>query len=452
MREKLKHLEQAQKYLLKGNVEKAISEYQRAVELDPNDNTTRLRLAELLGKAGRKNEAIEEFLKVADVYSKRGFYMQAIAAYKHILRIDPLRVDINEKIGDLYRKQGLIGEAVAQYLGVLRHLEKEKRVSDAVELIKKISETDPSNYTMRARLVMICWKEGLKEQGDEELERIHKELLEKGLLPEAQEIYTKIIEEFPDNIDLMQKLCDVYFRMSDREKLIGILRNIEKICEEKRQPELLKRLGRKYGIRLEELTKSEVKRETITAPIEEEILEGEIISTEPEKEPAQEEFDLREKFVSITEKNKYSFESIFEEFKKGISEQLSKEDYDSHYNLGIAYKEMGLYDDAIGEFQISMNDSEKRVSSILMISSCLVEKGEGQRACELIKDTIDQGGLERQELIGLKYQLALAYKACGRYKEALTEMEEVYSMDNSFLDVERELSQLKQLAEQEGRA
>ncbi len=454
MKDKLKYLEQAQRYLLKGNVERAILEYRKAVELDPNDNITRLRLGELLGKAGRKNEAAEEFIKVADAYSRRGFYMQAIAAYKHVLKVDPMRIDINEKIGDLYRKQGLVGEAVAQYLGVLRHLEKEKRISEALELIKKIFETDPSNYLMRSRLVMICWKEGLKDHAIQELDKIHKELMAKRLFSEAQEIYTGILEEFPGNIDLLEKLCDTYFRMGEREKALEVLTTINQICLEKGKPDLIRKISKKFEISAEEFTKGERYEEPPAEVPVDEVTEGELILKELEKESARAEgeFDLREKILSIPEKDKYSFESVFEEFKKGIAEQLSREDYESHYDLGIAYKEMGLYDDAIGEFKIAMADSEKRISSILMISSCLINKGEGEEACRLLEETISEGELEKQEIAALKYQLALAYKASGRIADALTVMEEVYNMDSEFMEVKKELLHLRKLAKEKERA
>ena len=52
-----------------------------------------------------------------------------------------------------------------------------------------------------------------------------------------------------------------------------------------------------------------------------------------------------------------SLEEIFREFKKGVEQQLSAEDYETHYNLGIAYKEMGLVDEAIGEFQLASKDA-----------------------------------------------------------------------------------------------
>src|SRR5262249_29552450 len=45
-------------------------------------------------------------------------------------------------------------------------------------------------------------------------------------------------------------------------------------------------------------------------------------------------------------------ESVFAQFKKGVAAQISPEDSDTHFDLGIAYKEMGLTDDAISEFEL----------------------------------------------------------------------------------------------------
>src|SRR5262249_36137488 len=55
----------------------------------------------------------------------------------------------------------------------------------------------------------------------------------------------------------------------------------------------------------------------------------------------------------------YSLEDILSDFKKGVEKQLGSEDYDTRYNLGIAYKEMGLIDEAIAEFQIAAKDPKR---------------------------------------------------------------------------------------------
>ena len=66
---------------------------------------------------------------------------------------------------------------------------------------------------------------------------------------------------------------------------------------------------------------------------------------------------------------------IFKEFKKGVDKQLGKEDYDTRYNLGIAYKEMGLIDEAIAEFQLAAKDEKRLLECSSMLGICFLEKG-----------------------------------------------------------------------------
>ena len=66
---------------------------------------------------------------------------------------------------------------------------------------------------------------------------------------------------------------------------------------------------------------------------------------------------------------------IFKEFKKGVDKQLGKEDYDTRYNLGIAYKEMGLIDEAIAEFQLAAKDEARVLECSSMLGICFLEKG-----------------------------------------------------------------------------
>ena len=68
-------------------------------------------------------------------------------------------------------------------------------------------------------------------------------------------------------------------------------------------------------------------------------------------------------------------DDIFTEFKKGVKEFLGDEDHETHYNLGIAYKEMGLVNEAIGEFQLAIKGAERFFDASSMLALCFKEKG-----------------------------------------------------------------------------
>lgn len=117
--DKEKTLELAQRYLLKGQLKKAIQEYLKLIEADPKDKRLYLKLGDLYYKNGEKEKAIKEYLKLADLYAEEELNFRAISIYKKILSIDPKRVEALHKIAKLYLKEGLSGDAKNYYQNIL---------------------------------------------------------------------------------------------------------------------------------------------------------------------------------------------------------------------------------------------------------------------------------------------------------------------------------------------
>ena len=104
---------------------------------------------------------------------------------------------------------------------------------------------------------------------------------------------------------------------------------------------------------------------------------------------------------------------IFKEFKKGVDKQLGKEDYDTRYNLGIAYKEMGLVDEAIAEFQLAAKDENRLLECSSMLGICFLEKGMPKLAVKWFEKGLTAPGRTDEEYQGLRYDLAMAHEAAG---------------------------------------
>ena len=82
------------------------------------------------------------------------------------------------------------------------------------------------------------------------------------------------------------------------------------------------------------------------------------------------------------------FESIFADFKKGVSEALSEQDFETRYDLGIAYKGMDLLEDAIGEFRICLDCPTRRLDSLHLIGVCALELGRDSEAASYLKQAL----------------------------------------------------------------
>ena len=141
-----------------------------------------------------------------------------------------------------------------------------------------------------------------------------------------------------------------------------------------------------------------------------------------------------------------TLDDIFEEFKKGVEQQSTKEDADTHYNLGVAYKEMGLLDDAIGEFIMTPEDEPKFVQSRYMLGLCYMEKGEYQNAIGEIRNALDYAealGLETENRIEMHYDLGLACQCAGNIDSATDEFQKVVDEDPGYRDTAAKLNDIQ---------
>ncbi len=127
-------------------------------------------------------------------------------------------------------------------------------------------------------------------------------------------------------------------------------------------------------------------------------------------------------------------------------------DFDTHYNLGIAYKEMGLTDDAIGEFQKAYNlvKDESRSSPFIqacnMLSLCFFEKGIYKSAIKWCERGLESPGHQEHEYLALKYDMMNAYEKMGDAGKALDLGNEILEISIGYRDVAEKVKYLKNQA------
>jgi len=139
-----------------------------------------------------------------------------------------------------------------------------------------------------------------------------------------------------------------------------------------------------------------------------------------------------------------SLEEIVEAFKKGVELQVDAEDYNTHYNLGIAYKEMGLMDEAIGEFQFAAKDSGLLVDCCSMLGLCFKEKGMQSLAEKWYRRGIESSnGRDEETVLGLRYDLADLLASMGQNRKAFELFTEIFGTNSKYRDVAVRLKELE---------
>lgn len=137
-----------------------------------------------------------------------------------------------------------------------------------------------------------------------------------------------------------------------------------------------------------------------------------------------------------------TLEEIVEGFKKGVAESLSPEDYDTHFNLGIAYREMGLLDEAIGEFQLAAKHSRYLLDCCSLLGACFLEKGLPELAVKWYQRGLETPDLTEDAMLGLLYDLGNLYATTGEVDKARKTFVEIYGINSNYRDVVARLEEL----------
>ncbi len=141
---------------------------------------------------------------------------------------------------------------------------------------------------------------------------------------------------------------------------------------------------------------------------------------------------------------------VFQEFRNELGEYGDKdEDLETHYNLGIAYREMGLLDEAIGEFQKVATSVEggkpfpytMNCSTLLALS--FMDKGEPKIASLWYRRALDLPGLDQETILALRYDLGVSLESAGASSEALDNFRQVYAINIDYRDVADHIAELQ---------
>jgi tetratricopeptide (TPR) repeat protein len=160
----------------------------------------------------------------------------------------------------------------------------------------------------------------------------------------------------------------------------------------------------------------------------------------PEPGPAAETFDSGE-MQSLQHETP---NGTVEVTRRGVIERgVSAEDFETHYDLGIAYKEMGLVDEAMNEFRQVMKDPKREVQCHLMLGLCFIEKQSYTEAINQFKKGLYVEGITDPEALSLYYELGQAYEKIGDPREALYYYDKVQKRDPKFRDLSRRLRALR---------
>ena len=239
-----KLLESAQKNLEKGQLQKAIKDYQKVVQADPRDVRIRQKLADLLCRARLNEEALGEYEAVAKYYAENGFYLKAIAVYRQMQKIDPAQVKIYHRLAELNEKQGLVGNAMAEYKSLVGYYEQQAMMPEAINVLQKMKELGPDNLNIRVKIAESYAASHLVDKANGEFLEILALLEQKEDFAKVVKLYELFLPKLPASLELNLGHALAWIRKGDIAHGTALLQ-----AEKSRHPEepaVLRALAKAY--------------------------------------------------------------------------------------------------------------------------------------------------------------------------------------------------------------
>jgi tetratricopeptide (TPR) repeat protein len=400
--------------ILKDMQKEALNCYKEALEITPDNESLSAKVAELDKEVSKELEeefisiktekSVDEAIVEADIFLRYGLYDNV----KNLLEVykdrEPENIELHLRLKSLYVDTGDKEQAITECLILNELYKKAGDISKGEQVIKEAYEISPEDQ----RLISVT------------APPLHEKEEEVTITPSEGPAIEDYSEEIAE--------ADFYSRQGLTDEARAILERLQTLFPENKE------IGQKLDS-LGQVIETEQKTEHIEEKQEEIILtESEILEAEEIHEPALDS-DVMD---------------IFNEFKKGLEKELDEEDYETHYNLGIAYKEMGLTDDAIREFQTSRNNPKRFVPSSSMLGICYMEKGLYPLAIDVLRNAIEKMEDRGESYWSMKYDLAEAYEKKGNLKEALDLYTAVYGWNSKFRSVSDKLTNLRAKVTEDG--
>jgi tetratricopeptide (TPR) repeat protein len=320
---------------------------------------------------------------------------------------------------------------------------------DRCERLREEVEANPGDWARRRRLAEALLEAGERTAGLDELASTALGLEVEGALTDAVRVLDDLVRVAPEQVAYHQKRVELAVRLGDRDRL---RESYLDLADALVRSGLAVRAEPVY-VRVLELDPWDDRARAAlgaSAPPPP--------SPKPSAKPADDGYvnladwladdaaprdtRMRVKEPTVTGDEDADFDQLLQNFREGVARSLGDDDYESHYDLGVAYKEMGLLDDAVAEFQRALRSPTHRLPAYEALGQCFLEQGSFPVAVTVLSRALHEPGLDDEQRVGVLYLLGYACEALQRRDEARSYYQRVYATDIHFRDVAERLTAL----------
>jgi tetratricopeptide (TPR) repeat protein len=309
-------------------------------------------------------------------------------------------------------------------------------------------EADPSDRGAIERLVARLRGESADEESVRVLTSAIDALTERDEHAEALAALRLLIDVVPADAALLYQQVEIAFRTGETGAMVRAYLQLAARLEYEGGPDKARAvLERVLELDPDEPTARAALGFPESAPIprpEDEYVDlaALIFEDEPEEETTRWTVEAE----APTGDEDHDFSEILARFREEVDRNIAPDDATSHYDLGVAFKEMGLYDEATTQFQKALHAGANPIATLEMLGECFVSQSQPAVGRRVLDRAVRLSNAADTELVGVLYWLGRCDEALGHHDLAAEYLERVLAVDFRFRDAESRLRAMQEVA------
>jgi tetratricopeptide (TPR) repeat protein len=441
-------------YLEEDQLEEALRAFSQIVSLRPKELNAHVRTGKVYIQDKKYDKAFETFTPIIEHFIKHRKDNKAIGLIGLILRAKNNHLPSLEKLASIYKDRKQRNHLEITYKVLLTEYLSLNLRDQSLYIIDQLIDIVPDDKALLSKYKQLQKELGLPTKGpvppDDKEQQIERTLakinlyLEQGLIRNAKRILDQLKHSHPDDPRVNQKVIELSQFAKDFSEE-DLLDRVEKASA--RETEILAEVENETEEKKEKLfTAAEIFADTDIAPFaapgdaEREYFD--LTDTLHEELKVIRDLSLQQERggTSAVEKG---LREIVSEFRKAVDKKIEKDNYESRYNLGIAFLEQDLLDEAIAEFILAAEDDFFKLDCLTLISRCHRKKNELPESLEWAQKALALADEGSKPSIALKYEIAELYSEMGDNEKALNFFQDVQEQSPDYREVEEKINNLK---------
>jgi tetratricopeptide (TPR) repeat protein len=411
----------------------------RKVQGSPNDPQARQKLGIFLMQQGEVVEGLDQLARAAVLYEKDGFSTKAIAVLRQMQKHDPGNNDFQKWLIRLLAQEGLSSDALVELRKMASNPARFTSDEQRLDFFRQTAEFLKMNPLPRLYVCDILRAQRKPHEAVNELEKAVPQTKSSGMYAEFSERLRAIVSHAGDDLAVLEPCGFLWLAIGMPEEGLPILDRVAETESANGDPEreasvqeVLDAIRGGWDVAAAgvfSFTEAAMKRaEPEPPPVE-----------PPPSAPAGKPTSPTQAAEGGYEEEENIVRSALGRLQAKVDEEIGNTDPEARYNLGIAYKEMGLHDEAAAEFRLAMRKPELFVGAGSLLADTLADRSDFDGALSVLEAILaaSTGGEEvRRDVC---YHKAVLLENAGRRDEARAIFREIQEKAPGFRDVEARL-------------